>query len=183
MIILIGGNSSVGKTYMAQTLLEKYNMPYLSIDHLKMGLYRSGRDFGFTPMDSIEVISGKLWPILKGIIMTNIENNQHLIMEGCYILPQNVREFEKEYAKKIIPAWIGFSPKYLNERFETIVKYRNVIEVRGDRPDPSVLSAYDFKTKCSEYRFPYFEITEDYEQQIQAVYRYIDERKKTMKNG
>ena len=43
MIILITGASHTGKTVLAQKLLEKYHYPYLSIDHLKMGLIRSGR--------------------------------------------------------------------------------------------------------------------------------------------
>ena len=42
MIILISGASHTGKTKLAQQLLEKYKYPYLSIDHLKMGLIRSG---------------------------------------------------------------------------------------------------------------------------------------------
>ena len=42
MIILITGASHTGKTVLAQKLLEKYKIPYLSIDHLKMGLIRSG---------------------------------------------------------------------------------------------------------------------------------------------
>jgi len=73
MIILIGGVGYAGKTFMAQKLLEKYNYPYLSIDHLKMGLYRAEIECGFTPTDSTELISEKIWPILKGIIMTCIE--------------------------------------------------------------------------------------------------------------
>ncbi|MGG3279359.1 hypothetical protein [Paenibacillus solani] len=92
MIMLISGNSSTGKTYMAQRLLEKYHVPYLSIDHLKMGLYRADMNCGFTPMDSTEDIGEKLWPILKGIMMTNIENKQNLIIEGCYILPHHLED-------------------------------------------------------------------------------------------
>lgn len=42
MIILLTGASHTGKTALAQKLLEKYKIPYLSIDHLKMGLIRSG---------------------------------------------------------------------------------------------------------------------------------------------
>ena len=42
MIILIAGCSHTGKTALAQRLLQKYQMPYLSIDHLKMGMIRSG---------------------------------------------------------------------------------------------------------------------------------------------
>ena len=35
-IIIITGASHVGKTVLAQRMLEKYKYPYLSIDHLKM---------------------------------------------------------------------------------------------------------------------------------------------------
>lgn len=183
MIILIGGNSSVGKTLMAQTLLEKYNMPYLSIDHLKMGLYRGDSNCGFTPYDSIEVISEKLWPFLKGIIMTNIENDQHLIMEGCYLLPHYMREFEKDYASKIISFWLGFSTKYVTKKFESnIVKYRSVIEARDDSPELSVITAYDFKGKCSENHAQYFEIDEDYEKEMTEIYQYIEHQQKIIEN-
>lgn len=50
MIILITGASHTGKTLLAQKLLEKYKYPYLSIDHLKMGLIRSGQT-ELTPFD------------------------------------------------------------------------------------------------------------------------------------
>ena len=42
MIILITGATHTGKTLLAQKMLEEYSYPYLSIDHLKMGLIRSG---------------------------------------------------------------------------------------------------------------------------------------------
>ena len=55
MIILITGASHTGKTALAQKMLEKYKYPYLSIDHLKMGLIRSGNT-ELTPMDDNELI-------------------------------------------------------------------------------------------------------------------------------
>ena len=94
MVILISGISCTGKTLMAQNLLEKYKIPYFSIDHLKMGLFRGDINCSFTTTDNNEVIGKKLWPIIKGIIMTNIENNQNIIIEGCYLLPNFVKDFE-----------------------------------------------------------------------------------------
>ncbi|MGL5695287.1 MAG: hypothetical protein ACRCXA_14500, partial [Peptostreptococcaceae bacterium] len=76
MIILIAGESHVGKTLMAQTLLEKYKIPYLSLDHIKMGMVRGYVNCGFTPLDENEIISEKMWPVVKGIIDTCKENNQ-----------------------------------------------------------------------------------------------------------
>ena len=84
MIILITGASHTGKTALAQKLLEKYKYPYLSIDHLKMGLIRSGNT-ELTPMSDDTDLTAYLWTIVREMIKTAIENNQNLIVEGCYV--------------------------------------------------------------------------------------------------
>ena len=84
MIILITGASHTGKTALAQKLLEKYHYPYLSIDHLKMGLIRSGNT-ELTPMSDDKDLTAYLWPIVREMVKTAIENKQNLIVEGCYI--------------------------------------------------------------------------------------------------
>ena len=84
MIILLTGASHAGKTALAQRLLEKYKYPYLSIDHLKMGLIRS-KHTDLTPMSPDEELTAYLWPIVCEMIKTAIENQQNLIVEGCYI--------------------------------------------------------------------------------------------------
>lgn len=179
MIILIGGISCTGKTLMSQKLLEKYNVPYLSIDHLKMGLFRGYNNCGFTPMDSNKVIGEKLWPIIKGMIMTNIENNQSIIIEGCYLLPNLVKDFEKEYLDKIITVFIGFSNNYIKENFKSnIIKYRNAIEIRDyeeDRPIDQFIHEHDILRKeCIENGVKHFLIDSDYEKEIQRAYEYIE---------
>ena len=83
MIVLITGASHTGKTALAQRLLEKYKIPYFSIDHLKMGLIRSGRTV-LTPEDD-DALTNYLWPIVREMIKTVVENGQSLIIEGCYI--------------------------------------------------------------------------------------------------
>ena len=80
MIILITGASHTGKTLLAQKLLEKYNYPYLSIDHLKMGMIRSGNT-QLTPVSADTELTMFLWPIVREIIKTVIENRQNLIIE------------------------------------------------------------------------------------------------------
>ena len=68
MIILITGASHSGKTALAQKLLEKYKFPYLSMDHLKMGLIRSGNT-ELTPMSDDADFTAYLWPIVCEITM------------------------------------------------------------------------------------------------------------------
>jgi len=114
----------VGKTFMAQKLLEKYRIPYFSIDHLKMGIYRSNKNCGFTPESADEIITGKLWPILKEIVKTIIENKQNIIIEGCY-LPETIDVMGYDYLKKIIIFCIGFSEQYIRQNLSTTI-YANL---------------------------------------------------------
>ncbi|EFU39687.1 hypothetical protein PVOR_20334 [Paenibacillus vortex V453] len=188
MIILISGVSCTGKTYMAQRLLEKYHVPYLSIDHLKMGLYRADQNCGFTPLDSTEYIGEKLWPILKGIIMTNIENNQNLIIEGCYVLPHHLQDLEPSYSEQIIPVFLGFSTTYIERNFySNIVKHREAIEARV-YPEEGTAADFihehkPFREKCSAFEVAYFEMEENYEEEISKAYDFIDREKQKIESA
>ena len=130
MVVLIMGASHTGKTALAQRLLEKYKYPYLSIDHLKMGLIRSGNT-SLTPMDD-EELTAYLWPIVREMIKTAIENKQNLIIEGCYITFDWAKEFDKEYLDKIRCYCLIMSEAYIKNNFADIKKFANVIENRLD---------------------------------------------------
>ena len=133
MIILIAGASHTGKTLLAQRFLEKYHYPYLSIDHLKMGLIRSGQT-SLTPMDD-EKLTDYLWPIVREMIKTAIENEQNLIVEGCYIPFDWEKDFEPAYRKHIRYRCLVMSRKYIETHFEDIRNYGSVIEQRLDDSD------------------------------------------------
>ena len=133
MIILITGASHTGKTVLAQRLLEKYKYPYLSIDHLKMGLIRSGNTT-LTPMDDNE-LTEYLWPIVREMIKTAIENKQNLIVEGCYIPFDWSKDFENQYLAKIKYYCLVLSENYIKNHFDDIKKYANVVENRLDDSD------------------------------------------------
>lgn len=131
MIVLITGASHTGKTVLAQKLLEKYKYPYLSIDHLKMGLIRSGNT-QLTPISDDRALTDYLWPIVREMIKTAIENKQNLVVEGCYIPFEWAKDFEKEYLGEIRFYCLVMSAKYIDDHFDTIKEFANVIEDRGD---------------------------------------------------
>ena len=131
MILLITGASHVGKTALAQRLLEKYQYPYLSIDHLKMGLIRSGNT-DLTPMSDDKELTAYLWPIVREMIKTAIENKQNLIIEGCYIPFDWQKDFDAEYLENIRYYCLVMSEKYIKNHFADIKTYANVIEARID---------------------------------------------------
>lgn len=185
MVILIGGVSCTGKTVLAQKLLEKFKIPYLSIDHIKMGLIRGNKYCDFSATDCDDEITIKLWPIVKGIIMTNIENGQNIIIEGCYIPPEHIRDFEPDYLEQIIALYIGFSKNYLDKHFESgVVEHRSEIEQK-DLDDYMNQSNFiklhsHINELCTRNNVKFFEINDDYLGEMTKVYLWIDEQVEAM---
>lgn len=131
MVVLIAGASHTGKTLLAQRLLEKYHYPYLSIDHLKMGLIRSGRT-ELTPTSSAEDLAAYLWPIVREMVKTAIENGQNLIVEGIYIPFDWEKDFSAAYLEHIRYYCLVMREQYIRDRFADIRAYANVAENRLD---------------------------------------------------
>ena len=134
MIHLIAGATHTGKTAYAQKMLEKHGYPYLSMDHLKMGLIRSGQT-DLTPMDD-EKLTDYLWPIVREMIA--------------------LLEAERENAEATIPlaeydSSIGFEPSmhYVTDPKRLIWKMNQVDE------EIAMLRAFP----CSQIEPAYITIT------------------------
>lgn len=168
MIILIGGASHTGKTLLAQRMLEKYHYPYLSIDHLKMGLIRSGQT-DLTPMDD-DKLTGYLWPIVRELVKTAIENGQNLIVEGCYIPFDWEKDFAEDYRKEIRYVCLVMSRRYIETHFADIKNHASDIEDRLDDSDLSAERLIEENERnlelCKEFGCDYLLIDENYEEEI-----------------
>ena len=138
MIILITGASHTGKTLLAQKMLEKYHYPYLSIDHLKMGLIRSGNT-DLTPVDD-DALTEYLWPIIREIVKTAIENRQNLIVEGCYIPFLWRKDFNERYLPAIRFICLAMSERYIEDHYNEIVRHESEIEARLINADCTIES-------------------------------------------
>lgn len=164
MVVLITGTSHTGKTLLAQRILEKYKFSYLSIDHLKMGLIRSGYT-DLTPGDDKE-LTAYLWPIIKELIKTAIENNQNLTVEGCYIPFDWKKDFDEMYLENITYTCLIMTEKYIEQHFSDIKKYANEIENRlddSDRTAELLIQDNLYNLEMSEkYNLPYILIDNDY---------------------
>ena len=166
MIILITGTSHTGKTVLAQRLLEKNKYPYLSIDHLKMGLIRS-KNTDLTPMSDDNELTAYLWPIVREMIKTAIENKQNLIVEGCYIPFDWRKDFTEEYLESIRYYCLIMSEKYIRKHFDDIKGYANIIENRLDDEwctMENIISANsDMLSLAERYNADYIFIDDKYE--------------------
>ena len=169
MIILITGASHTGKTALAQKLLEKYHYPYLSIDHLKMGLIRSGNT-NLTPMSEDADLTACLWPIVREIIKTAIENKQNLIVEGCYIPFDWAKDFEEPYLSRIRYVCLVMSEHYIRKHFGDIKGYANVVENRLDDSGCTMESVLQdnawYLEQAEKYGVPYLLMEDAYDVDI-----------------
>lgn len=169
MIVLIAGASHTGKTALAQKLLEKYHYPYLSIDHLKMGLIRSGH-MTLTPMSDDKALTDYLWPIVREMIKTAVENGQNLIVEGCYIPFAWAEDFAPEYLENIKYYCLVMSDKYITNHFDDIRKYASIVENRLDDAYCTVETVRrdnaEIWEQCQKYRVNCILIEEKYQVDI-----------------
>ena len=165
MIILITGASHTGKTALAQKLLEKYKFPYLSVDHLKMGLIRSGNT-DLTPLNDDDDLTEYLWKIVREIIKTSVENKQNLIVEGCYIPFDWQKDFTRGYLENIRYFCLVMSENYIRNHFADIKGYANVIENRLDDEYCTLESVLEDNQRVLElsqkYRQNYVLIDDEY---------------------
>ena len=168
MIYLIAGASHTGKTVLAQKILEEKHIPYLSLDHLKMGLIRSGNT-DLTVFDD-DKLTDYLWPIAREMVKTAIENGQSLTIEGCYIPHSWAEDFEESYRSQIRAVWMIMTEGYIESRFADIQNHANAIEQRLDDSD---LSKEELKAEnrknlalCRKYGCEYILIDETYEVKI-----------------
>ena len=171
MVIIITGASHAGKTILAQRMLEKYKYPYYSIDHLKMGLIRSGVT-DLTPEDD-DKLTDFLWPIVREIIKTAVENDQNLIVEGCYIPFDWRNSFDEQYLQSMRFICLAMSDEYIDSHFEKIKSHGSDIETRLD---DSYLTAEQLKHDNHRIINAYRSngekitlITENYEDSIREV--------------
>ncbi len=136
MITLIAGASHTGKTNLAQRLLERHGWPYLSLDHLKMGLIRSG--YTKLTVEQDDELTAFMWPIVREMIKTAIENDQHLVIEGCYLPFDWRRDFDEENLLHIRFVCLVMTENYLRSRFDDVRRFGSVVENRGEDAELSL---------------------------------------------
>ncbi len=168
MIVLIAGTTHTGKTVLAQKLLEKYKFPYLSIDHLKMGLIRSNKTTISVTDD--KKLTPYLWTIIKEIIKTAIENGQNLIVEGCYIPFDWAKDFNKEYLLQIKYYCLIMSKNYIEKHFADILANESIVEQRltsGDLEQGNLIKENVSNLQmCKKYGLNYILIDTEYKVDI-----------------
>ncbi len=168
MVILISGTTHTGKTALSQLLMEKYKIPYFSIDHLKMGLIRSGNTL--LTVNDDKKLTPYLWSIIKEIIKTAIENKQNIIIEGSYIPFDWQKDFDASYLQEIKFYCLIMTAEYIENNFSKILAFENIIENRisTDLNKSDLIADNKMNLKlCMEYGLEYILIDKIYKIEIE----------------
>ena len=142
-----------------------------SLDHLKMGLIRSGLT-SLTPDSPDKELTALLWPVAREMIKTAIENGQNLVVEGCYIPCDFTKDFVPYYLDQLRAIWLIFSRRYIWERFDQILACGGAIERRLDPSlDREALERENEENlrACQQYGHPYVLIDREYEIDLEKI--------------
>lgn len=175
MVILIGGTGSVGKTYLSDRLMNKLGIPYVSIDYIMMGIYRSRKNCDFTPMSDDLMIAESMWPLVKEMINTNIENSYSVMFEGIQLRPEFINQFNEDYKKNIFSIFLCFSDSYIQNNYEDIVLKRSLVENRNDIDSAATMKRKNeaFIKVCETHSVEHYIIEKDYLNQIDLIEKRI----------
>lgn len=178
MIILIGGTSCTGKTRLAKILLRQFAIPYFSLDILMMGIFRSNPDCGFCPDDPDHSVAEKIWPIVREMIKTDVENGRNQIYEGVQIRPDLITELASEYSSNTTSFFMTFSENYLKNSYNEIIKHRDAVEARNDclSLEEMLESNKKLTRECRIHGLDLLEIEKNYLDELNAFHLRIADK-------
>lgn len=162
-ILFLTGATHSGKTLLADRLMKRYCIPVFSLDLLKMGLIRSGRT-ALTPYDD-DALTEELWPIVREMVRTALENGRSLIIEGGYIPWNWADSFTPEERGHIFAAALVMTPAYVEAHYDDILRYAEAAEKRmGPPPAKEELLLEHAKTAemAARHGFHLIRIEKDY---------------------
>ena len=128
-----------------------------------MGLIRSSKT-SLTVNDD-EKLTPYLWSIIKEMIKTVIENEQNIIIEGCYIPFDWQKDFDESYLQEIKFYCLIMTAEYIENNFSEILKFENIIEKRittDINKADLIADNYQNLQLCKKYGLKYILIDKDY---------------------
>ena len=66
-----------------------------------MGVHHGYPEWGIGPKTPDEKVSEWMWPIIKGMVIDLLEIEHNYILEGTYLLPNNLNQLSSEFSKSV----------------------------------------------------------------------------------
>ena len=123
MLYLVSGASRAGKTMIAKRILQKRQIPYMSLDWLVMGFTDGLPQYGIHDKLMPDVIAEKLWVFLKPICENMTWSGIDYVIEGEAILPELIQEVSHKHPDKIEICFVGYTDIDIDRKLMEIRKH------------------------------------------------------------
>lgn len=184
MLVFIGGAARTGKSMLVRRLLVEMQLPYLSIDVLKMGLARGVPEFGIDPDAGGPLVAEKLWPLVREMSASLLVDDIDYCIEG-ELLPSHVAALQQQHPVQIKACFLGYA---------TITPAQKLHDIRTHAGHPNdwastytdtallkiiireiAFSQYVMDA-CAKYAMRYFDTSHDFVQTLEQVAAYVKGR-------
>ena len=181
MLFFIGGAARTGKGILSRRLLAEQNLPFLSLDVLKMGLARGMPHCAVDPDAGGLQVGQRLWPLVR-------EMSRNLLMEGVSyvfegeILPGNVAALRQAYPAQIKACFLGYAAVAPGQKMREIRAHSgHPNDWPQEYADDDLLdiirreiafSRY-LQAECDRVDFPYFDTSRQFLPTLDAVVAHI----------
>ena len=181
MLIFIGGAARTGKGILARRVLAERQLPFLSLDVLKMGLARGMPECAIDPDAGGMQVAERLWPLVREMSISLLHDDQDYVFEG-EILPKYVDALQLDYPTKVRACFLGYNTLTPPQKLHQIRMY-------GGHPNdwPQEYNDADLLTiivreiafseyvqaECTRYHFRYFDTSHNFMQVLDEVATYL----------
>lgn len=177
MLYLIGGMPRVGKTTLAQMILERDKISWIPLDVVREALHAS--------VPSLKIQEGKDWwvghhdkffPFLRELIDSFVITRRSYVLEGDSFTPQQAYAIMKEFGIKT--CFLGTSKLDV----ETLKTFKGAGDFWTDtlsKEDLDVLPSWiidisqKYKLECENLGIKYFDVSLDHKQTLENAYEYL----------
>lgn len=183
MIYLVGGSARTGKTTIAKRFLNEKNISYFSLDYLMMGIANGVPELKVSPESNPFLVGRQLWPIIESMITAMVENGTTILFEGNQLIPRNVKQLIERYNDQICACFLGFAESEPKKKTKEILDYKgtenNWVEEYSyeeliDASCRLIDFSKDVRAECKKYGLKYFDVSNNYDETINQVFKYLD---------
>lgn len=168
---------------ISRELMEKTGVPCFSLDVLMMGLANGVPEYGINPVDPEFRNAGRIWSILRSMLINMVESGTEYIVEGYTVLPEQAKEIQKMFPDQVKSCFIGYTTIDPEKKLEEIRKYSDLpndwaktstdSEIR-ELVNRSISYSVFLKTECEKYQIPYFDQSDDFIGTRRNILKYLN---------
>lgn len=176
MMYLIGGVPRAGKSTLAQKLVERRSISFVSTDVILHMVSDTLPDLSLTkPYDDIPA---KFFPYIRNLLKHLESSVRAYTVEGDIITPSQVKLLQNEYEVKA--CFLGFSFITLRQLQEYVGDNNWIGELseeeRTNLPPWIMKKSAQIRQECDKYGLMYIDMSSDvYEACLERAYRYLTE--------